>query len=344
MHNIKISVIMPVYNSEKYLSATIESVLKQSLAEFELLLVDDGSKDNSGKICDQYAEKDSRVKVFHKQNGGICSARNKGLEEAEGEYIAFCDNDDLYLEGLLEDSYRLAKKNNADVVRYSRIYRVIKDDVVLAEEKTNFKDAVYSSEDFGVNFDQINKAGEGIWAGIYRRTFLKEYGIGFDESMKFGYEDLDFVTRIYLHKPRIVLNSNAYYVWMMRYSHSTSGKTDINNIASLMKCLSTKQKLIQQTGIEKKEPCFWVEELSKRIYTVIRYVSPLKVKMPWKQRIEIIKYFRTASVFESKPDSYKMNALKSQNKSAWIIFELFYKKKYVLLYALLIGKQKLTGK
>ena len=121
MHNIKISVIMPVYNSEKYLSATIESVLKQSLTEFELLLVDDGSKDNSGKICDQYAEKDNRVKVFHKQNGGICSARNKGLEEAEGEYIAFCDNDDLYLEGLLEDSYRLAKKNNADVVRYSRI-------------------------------------------------------------------------------------------------------------------------------------------------------------------------------------------------------------------------------
>ena len=83
MHNIKISVIMPVYNSEKYLSATIESVLKQSLTEFELLLVDDGSKDNSGKICDQYAEKDNRVKVFHKQNGGICSARNKGLEEAE---------------------------------------------------------------------------------------------------------------------------------------------------------------------------------------------------------------------------------------------------------------------
>lgn len=344
MCNIKVSVIMPVYNSEEYLPETIQSVLNQSLKEFELLLIDDGSEDASGLICDQFAEKDSRVRVFHKKNGGICSARNRGLAEARGEYIAFCDNDDRYLEGLLEDNYRLAKKNNADVVRYSRIWQVIKDDVVLTEEKTEFKDAIYSSKEFGSNFDQINKAGEGVWAGIYRTAFLKKWGIMFDETMKFGYEDLDFTTGLYLHNPSIALNSNVYYVWMMRSSHSTSEKTDMNNIVSLIKCLSSKQKLTIQTEIEKKLPYFWVEELSRRIYTVVRYVSPVKVKMLLPQRIKMIKYFRTAPVFDEKPDKNKMIALRKVNKSAWLIDVLFYHKQYALLYFLVIVKQLLTGK
>ena len=97
MPDIKISIIVPVYNSEKYLPETAQSILKQSFSDFELILVDDGSKDGSGKICDQLAAKDTRIKVIHKTNGGICSARNAGLKEAAGEYIAFCDNDDIYL-------------------------------------------------------------------------------------------------------------------------------------------------------------------------------------------------------------------------------------------------------
>ena len=122
----KISIIVPVYNSEKYLPETAQSILKQSFSDFELILVDDGSKDGSGKICDQLAAKDTRVKVIHKTNGGICSARNAGLKMAAGEYIAFCDNDDIYLPELLEDNYALAKKYDADVVRYSRSYRTVR--------------------------------------------------------------------------------------------------------------------------------------------------------------------------------------------------------------------------
>ena len=102
MSDVKISVIVPVYNSEEYLPDTAASILNQSFEEFELILVDDGSKDRSGKICDELAQKDKRVKVIHKQNGGICSARNCALKLAKGEYIAFCDNDDMYLPGLLK--------------------------------------------------------------------------------------------------------------------------------------------------------------------------------------------------------------------------------------------------
>ena len=92
----KISVIVPIYNTEKYLSQCIESILTQTFSDFELILINDGSTDNSGKICDKYASDDSRVVVIHKENGGQSSARNEGLEIARGEYITFVDSDDYY--------------------------------------------------------------------------------------------------------------------------------------------------------------------------------------------------------------------------------------------------------
>ena len=94
MNNIKVSVIVPLYNAEKFAKRCIESVLKQTFQNYELILVDDGSKDRTGEICDQYAEKESRIKVIHKKNGGVSSARNTGLEIAEGEWVTFLDADD----------------------------------------------------------------------------------------------------------------------------------------------------------------------------------------------------------------------------------------------------------
>ena len=89
-----ISVIVPVYNAEKYLCRCIDSILAQTYKDFELLLIDDGSKDSSGAICDEYAAKDSRVRVFHKENGGVGFARNVGLDHAQGDWVTFVDSDD----------------------------------------------------------------------------------------------------------------------------------------------------------------------------------------------------------------------------------------------------------
>ena len=100
-----ISVIVPVYNAEKYLHRCINSILAQTFVDIELLLIDDGSTDSSSVICDKYAKKDQRVRVFHKENGGVSSARNLGLDNAQGEWIAFVDGDDwvkeTYLSNLL---------------------------------------------------------------------------------------------------------------------------------------------------------------------------------------------------------------------------------------------------
>ena len=97
-----ISVIIPVYNAEKYLRRCIDSVLAQTYKDFELLLIDDGSKDSSGAICDEYAAQDARVRVFHKENGGVSSARNVGLDHAQGEWITFVDSDDYIEENFLK--------------------------------------------------------------------------------------------------------------------------------------------------------------------------------------------------------------------------------------------------
>lgn len=116
MNNSTVSIIVPVYKVEKYLPKCIDSILAQTFSDFELLLVDDGSPDNSGKICDEYAKRDSRIRVFHKPNGGVSSARNLGLDEARGEWVTFVDADDWL------DSNCMAKCSEqfekSDIIRF----------------------------------------------------------------------------------------------------------------------------------------------------------------------------------------------------------------------------------
>lgn len=111
-----VSVIVPVYNVEKYLPRCIDSLLAQSFTEFEVVLIDDGSTDNSGLICDSYAQKDRRVKVIHQKNGGVCRARNAGLDIAAGKYIAFCDSDDYCTSVWLQELVKKAQNEKAQLV------------------------------------------------------------------------------------------------------------------------------------------------------------------------------------------------------------------------------------
>ena len=114
--NPKISVIVPVYKAEKYLHRCVDSILAQTFTDFEVLLIDDGSPDRSGDICDEYAKKDSRVRVFHKENGGVSSARQCGIDNAQGEYTIHADPDDWVEPNMLEELYAKAKEDDADMV------------------------------------------------------------------------------------------------------------------------------------------------------------------------------------------------------------------------------------
>lgn len=113
---VKVSVIMPVYKVEKFVGKAIESMLAQTLTDFEFLIVDDGTPDNSGVICDEYAARDSRIRVFHRENGGAPSARNMAMDKAQGKYYYFMDSDDWAEPTMLEDMVTLAEENQAQLV------------------------------------------------------------------------------------------------------------------------------------------------------------------------------------------------------------------------------------
>ena len=113
------SVIVPVYKVEKYLPRCIDSVLSQSFSDFELILVDDGSPDSCGEVCDNYKERDERIKVIHKANGGLASARRAGIRVARGDYVFNLDSDDLIENDTLECAYKIIKDTNCEIVSFS---------------------------------------------------------------------------------------------------------------------------------------------------------------------------------------------------------------------------------
>lgn len=135
----KISIIVPIYNVEEYLPKCIDSILAQTLTEFELILVDDGTPDNSGKICDEYAKKDNRIKVIHKENGGVSSARNIGVDAACGEYIGFVDPDDYIRNDMYEVLYELCVKSNSEI-GICKLGREIDGTIINKEEDINIKE------------------------------------------------------------------------------------------------------------------------------------------------------------------------------------------------------------
>lgn len=230
---LKVSIIMPVYNSEKYLSVAIESVLRQTYKNFELILVDDGSADNSGQICDQYAKEYDCIKVFHKKNGGICDARNYGMKYATGDYIGFIDNDDEYEPDLLEDNIKLAEKYKADIVRFER--RKVNYDpkgnrsvekraglIPLMNEGNDY--VAFNSKKVFQHYLEIKRGGglSNVWNGLYKKSFLIEHKITFNTNYKFGCEDIHFNVQSYWKADKIVFNKNEYYIYNWRQNISTS--------------------------------------------------------------------------------------------------------------------------
>lgn len=200
-----ISVVVPVYNTEKYLDECIQSILNQSFTNFELLLIDDGSTDCSGAICDQYAAKDERVRVFHKKNGGVSSARNLGLNEARGEWIAFVDSDDWVERKYLEEL--ILHADNVDMVISSqRMYR--ENDSYIPDERY---EGLVKSEHFSILFSDCGMGKYTYcWGKLFRLSFINNQQIRFHESMSMGEDHVFLYTYILNAHNVFVLNAVNY--------------------------------------------------------------------------------------------------------------------------------------
>ena len=213
-----VSVIIPVYKIEDYLDACVQSVLRQTYRNLEIILVDDGSPDRCAQMCDSYAEKDRRVRVIHKENGGLADARNTGIREARGEYFLLIDGDDMIADHLAESTVRLAESLKADIVIFD--YETVEKDGgkgdrltmnLPAEKVISLKNAPSL---LTVSCSAVNK--------LYRREFWEQCGVTFPEGR--NYEDLGTIPRLWACAERVVYKKEALYYYVMRdgsIMHST---------------------------------------------------------------------------------------------------------------------------
>jgi glycosyltransferase involved in cell wall biosynthesis len=170
----KISIIVPVYNVEKYLSACIESIINQTYQNLEIILVDDGATDNSSQICDAYALKDSRIKVLHEKNAGSAEARNKGLQEATGDFIAFVDSDDLISAGFYQRLLNVLVENNADIVECGYYTFVCAPELTkISRSEKDVAPEIYETEK-ALELLMKENLKQVVWNKIYRKEVLAE--------------------------------------------------------------------------------------------------------------------------------------------------------------------------
>lgn len=205
-----ISVIVPVYKAEKYLHRCVDSILAQSYTDIELLLIDDGSPDNSGAICEEYASKDSRVRVFHKENGGVSSARNLGLDEAKGDWVTFCDADDYVTSDWLS-AYDDAIVKDVDLAIQG--YYIIDGDITKKKELSLCQGCT-NDDKRGMIVSLMCQGVYGyLWVKLFRRQIIEDNHIRFDTNSTFR-EDEQFFSKYleYVTTFRCIDKENYYYI------------------------------------------------------------------------------------------------------------------------------------
>lgn len=217
----KISVIVPVYKVEKYIRRCIESILKQDFTDYELILVNDGSPDNSPTICKEYAKKHKNIVLINQKNQGLSKARNTGMDNAQGEYILFLDSDDYIEQGMFKHLVYLAEKHKADIVSSHH-----KDDY---DGKIVVKDSFDDFECTGLEAAKYVLEGKKI-PGTACAKLIKKECIG-DLKFQVGkiYEDAFFIPELFLKVKKVYVSSEQFYVYYHRKNSTTTAKfTDKN--------------------------------------------------------------------------------------------------------------------
>ena len=201
-----ISVIVPVYKAENYLHRSVDSLLAQTFADFEIILVDDGSPDNSGAICDEYAQKDNRVKVIHKENGGVASARQCGIDNAAGIYTIHADPDDWVEPTMLEELYNKAIAENADMV--------ICDFYVSTKEGNKYREQALSEGNSSKALDDLlsNKLHGSLWNKLIKKSCFTDFNIRFIEGLNYC-EDYLVCVKILSHDIKVTYLDKAFYYY-----------------------------------------------------------------------------------------------------------------------------------
>lgn len=241
-----VSVIVPVYKVERYLDKCVNSILRQTYSDIEIILVDDGSPDRCGIMCDDYSKKDSRIKVIHKRNGGLSDARNVGIKKATGKYLLFVDSDDWIHEKLIERTVQTAEKNRADIVLF---------DYISVEERTERKRffTMNFSEDIMLSAEQeprlISKSCSAC-NKLFRKDFWQEAGLLFPVGKH--YEDLGTIPKAMGIAKSVVYKKEAYYYYLQRTGSIMHGVDFEKNYEDRVEMLDNVLDFYKKRGLFEK--------------------------------------------------------------------------------------------
>lgn len=256
-----ISIIIPVYNTKEFLTKCVHSLLLQTVHSFEMILIDDGSTDGSSQLCDELALEDNRIIVIHSVNRGASYARNKGLEIAKGDYIAFVDSDDWVTIDYLDSLLRQYDQQNIDlsIVGYK----------VVTGEESNLPNAfkehpfieIISSEEALVNIFKSDRYKGYLWNKLFKTEMIRKYHLKFDSEIKI-WEDLLFCCQYLMNTNQVSISNKTCYLYVSRKGSATSLRNDANEKTKLIAA-----KKIAELDIHVAD---FVDETKKRL--IIEYI------------------------------------------------------------------------
>jgi len=288
----KVSVIIPVYNAEKYLHKCVDSVLNQTLDDIEIILVDDGSTDNSPAICDDYERKYNNIKVFHKENGGVSSARNVGLDNATGEYVGFVDSDDYIAPVMYEKLFQTCKKYRCEMAICN--YQITKNRKILETGTINFSaNREVSCEELRRLIEVANDA-RFQWFNVNKlfcNDVLQKNNIRFHTELQYG-EDTPFNLEAMLNSTGLVFVDEPLYFYEQTDNSAMRSKHKHNYLEKLENLYNIKIELLQKYEIQN-----WQDDMNE--YTMIHtlpllFGNELHYKRKFSEKVEMYRKFRNS--------------------------------------------------
>lgn len=266
----QVSIVVPVYQVENYIRKCIESIQAQTFSDFELILVDDGSKDSSGRICDEYAKKDDRIKVIHKKNEGVASARNDGIRYSKGKYICFIDADDWIEETMLESCINNMSKTDADVVCHGYKQELWKGESVVNVEEKNVTDSfkTLTHEDISEKMEVFWPCCSNyVWNYFFKREIMKEESF---PDIKIS-EDHIFVLNVLKKCRKLSFLKDTSYHYCMRMG-STANRWDDTGLFCQIKMIEACYSFMEAFKISESRKRKLMAQITLSAYSYAIYM------------------------------------------------------------------------
>lgn len=331
MNDIKLSIIVPIYNVEKYLDRCMVSLLNQTLKDIEIIMVDDGSPDNCPKMCDEYAKNDNRVKVVHKKNGGLGFARNSGLEIAKGEYIAFVDSDDYVDLNMYEKLYKTAKEYNNEAVFCGFKKEFSPNRFIECKECDTYTE--YSSDKMNeLVLDFIAAPPHckseyihdmSVWHSIYKRSIIEDNNIRFISERDYASEDIPFQIDFLKCCKKIGFIPNIFYVYCYN-----GGSLTKSFKPEKFKKIQALYYLLKERTLENDKDSLRAKRLFiGYVRAMIRLIVTLEITKA--QKLEYIRNIITSNIWNEIKPIYKASFLPIHQR---IMTSLIYKRRSRSVY------------